>query len=1116
MLGQVCILCFASAVLLMCSATAESAQIILPQGRQAYYANEQIEIAVSGLPEGASATIQLSPQEKGSSNVDFPVQGDGSTVTLVIPENTFAPGNYIIKLDGNDAGKITISSGIVDSRLYLSQTIGWDQLKPAGSNFIVGNAFSFGRFTPDSKEPITTGLRSSRSSGIDTFERAVAMDLPTLVYMYWTGYVTHKPFGSQKSWVNPDEIEAMRLLSFHTAQRLRRFSKNIIAVGTIDEPGLGWGKTPTGGTASGFPDWDETAWYESRGWKFTDDPASRPDDDWMKYMTIRCAILRESNEQAKKDLRTVWSDFVFSTDLYATHAIMDGTDPLNQKVNDIPSTHIFTDWGIDRLGVYSGIMLEKSHAPYTKVAHAMNGQLFGDLVPQPNLINAYRVTLNGLMAAGLFSNWWLNTGGMTPADLAKVNNPAKKVGAMLKESHIQGHDVAVLWSFTEMSMRQKDMSAKEAKKSPGGKITMTVTDLPENSAIKSKVMDINAYNIGGDYKESILTAHYALSRAGYPAHIIHERMLPSGVLRDYKTLAIIGQTFPLPPDIMKAINDFTKKGGKILVDQSTTVKFDGAIIVPINLKGLSYRWSALFLEDAKNFKTLKEASYYQTNFFMDKVVRDAVIPFKETMKKTMSKPVLETDSDELVVERRKAGDGSIVLIINGYEQLPEIKDNEKYLLYNFAPHKATYQLKNIEEGSIAYIMEGSDWSKMSKIDDPASPITADFEPGEMKVYVIVPYESTDFYVSAKEDNGSIFVECSFKDLKMPLPLTVTIKKPSGEVLYEAYRSTEIEGFYEERFPLGFNAINGMYTIKVDSPLAGMSGEAKIDFVTHQATANIIPDKTRVLDAETIKSFLSEKPDLTIAFGNDANKVTAEKLAGKLSAKGLKVSVKSEELVLRKVKYPRVWNPYAKVYYSIGDENLGDKKVSTQITLSTDKEGVITIKTSDGKEFDDWRQPNSLVTIGGEGYVDYLADVETCFSAGVKLYFDEQRRMTVIKGQPKEEKTDDQFKAKWAKPWSKLMSHVGAYQLPPQLPEAWTADSHLILLGDSTTSKAIAVIQASDLLLQVVDSDYPGKGKALISFVWSPFAVEKNVIIIGSSDEEGLNAGADHLAEILMK
>jgi hypothetical protein len=91
--------------------------------------------------------------------------------------------------------------------------------------------------------------------------------------MYWTGYVTHKPFGSERSWAAADMTEAMRLLSFRTAQSLRKYAANVSAVGTLDEPGLAWGRTPAGGMASGFPNWDERAWYESRGWSYTGRPA---------------------------------------------------------------------------------------------------------------------------------------------------------------------------------------------------------------------------------------------------------------------------------------------------------------------------------------------------------------------------------------------------------------------------------------------------------------------------------------------------------------------------------------------------------------------------------------------------------------------------------------------------------------------------------------------------------------------------------------------------------------------------------------------------------------------------------------------------------------------------
>src|SRR6516164_5115525 len=140
--------------------------------------------------------------------------------------------------------------------------------------------------------------------------------------MYWTGYVTHKPFGSEKSWPASPTIEATRLLNFHTAQRLRRYAPVVHSVGALDEPGLSWGKTPAGGMASGFPNWDEEGWYFRHGWTYTQDPASRGDADWMKYMTVRCGIMKEVNAQAKKDLKAVWPGAVFSTDLYAPQAVM--------------------------------------------------------------------------------------------------------------------------------------------------------------------------------------------------------------------------------------------------------------------------------------------------------------------------------------------------------------------------------------------------------------------------------------------------------------------------------------------------------------------------------------------------------------------------------------------------------------------------------------------------------------------------------------------------------------------------------------------------------------------------------------------------------------------------
>jgi hypothetical protein len=72
---------------------------------------------------------------------------------------------------------------------------------------------------------------------------------------------------------------------------------------------------------------------------------------------------------------------------------------------------------------------------------------------------------------------------------------------------------------------------------------------------------------------------------------------------------------------------------------------------------------------------------------------------------------------------------------------------------------------------------------------------------------------------------------------------------------------------------------------------------------------------------------------------------------------------------------------------------------------------------------------------------------------------------------------------------------------------------LILLGDSETSQLVAALQASELLVQVADARYPGPGKALLSFAWSPFALGKNAILIGASDVAGIAAGIARLVNL---
>jgi hypothetical protein len=184
-----------------------------------------------------------------------------------------------------------------------------------------------------------------------------------------------------------------------------------------------------------------------------------------------------------------------------------------------------------------------------------------------------------------------------------------------------------------------------------------------------------------------------------------------------------------------------------------------------------------------------------------------------------------------------------------------------------------------------------------------------------------------------------------------------------------------------------------------------------------------------------------------------------------------------------------------------------------IRLETDEEGRTVALDEDGNDLGDrWKEPGTLAVVGEQGYIDFAA--EKFYDDGVQLFIDAKGETTVANGEPHRVKTTEAVRMKWSRPWTKLSSFVGTDKLTPQLPEAYEADSHLILLGDSGDGELVAALQASELLPQVVDERYPGPGKALVTFARSPFELGKNVILIGGSDNAGLSAGIRRLETLL--
>ncbi|MGP0069947.1 MAG: hypothetical protein ACLQGP_40895 [Isosphaeraceae bacterium] len=1111
---------------LFLAAPGRASELILPQNRGAFYADESIELVVAGLDRGQASTIALTPRGKpaGIAAREVRVEGDGSTVAVALPPLFLAPGVYEITLDGKPTPhRLTISAGVNDSTMLITQTIGMDRVRATGGNFFLGNAFEFGLVGPDGLP--SRDLRR-RSGGLNVFDQAVAADLPTVVYMYWTGYVTHKPWGTRKGWAESTMGETMRTFSLHAAQRLRRYRRNLVSVGTIDEPGLGPGKTPAGGWASGFANWDSGPWYEARGWKFTDDPAAGTDDAWRRYATIRGGIIGARQAEAHADFKRVWPDATFSADNYAAFAVMDGADPMNQRTNDIPATHVFLDWGTGRLGTLSALNIEKSHDPTAHLAVAMNGQLMGGPMPSDVQQVCYRGMMNAMLAAGLHSNWWLNWSQIEPDHLKAVNEPARRLGPLFLAMRPDRHDVALLWSQSEIMMRCKPLVARAAHLKPGAPMTRTIAVLSENSATKGPYnLEITTNGEGGNYRDQVQSAHLALNRAGYPTHFLHERILPDGILKNYKVLFIVGQTAELPPESRRAIADFVAAGGQVVVDRSTTVRFPGALTTDADFHDPAARWAPLFLlseREPGRFKTPREASYYQTNHFMDEPARAAVAPIKAVMAPTKARPIFSTDSVHLMGERHNAGQGSLYMVLNAHDHPPDIPETRRHMVWNYAPYSARFKLEGIPAGSAVYRIEGTDWTRVSRVNDFDQPQQADFAATEMKLYLVAPHEPSRLRVGAASEGDAIQVQAELEDLPMPWPLTVTIARPDGSELFHVHRATDALGRYDESFPLGGNTTAGTYTLRVNSPAGPLAAESRfrVERGAEKPRFQTLAGPVRYFDTDAVRSFLAGKPELSIALAGDRYRPQAQSLAVALRERGLSVQIADERSLFRRHRYPRVFDPYLKVYRAIGPEKRPDAmKGDRSVKLAIDDDGRIRAIAPDGTDLgESWRDtPNILATVVGKGFIDYqAADAEEMYEPGCKIHIDAARKWTVVLGEKTEVKATPEARERWSRPWTRLGSYSGAFNLTPQLPEGYACDRHLILLGDSTTGgELVAALQASELLPQAADARYPGPGKALLSFAWSPFALEKNAILIGASDDAGVRAGVEALLSLVV-
>ena len=441
-------------------------------------------------------------------------------------------------------------------------------------------------------------------------------------------------------------------------------------------------------------------------------------------------------------------------------------------------------------------------------------------------------------------------------------------------------------------------------------------------------------------------------------------------------------------------------------------------------------------------------------------------------------------------ERHLGGEGALYMVLNAHDRLPEISSGQQYALWNYAPYESTYTLNGISPGSAVYLIEGTDWSRVTRVENYDKAQTARFEACEMKLYLVAPRVPEGLDVRAEVIGGALGVQAGLKGLKMPWPITVTITTPDVKDRYRVYRADRRPGPLRRIVPPRLECrgrdVCDPHRESGWRLVRGTQRRRSHESVPRSA---LVAGLTRVFDGEAIRTFLAGKPEVVIALAGDRYQAQAARLAAALQARGVKARVADERQVFHRHPYPRVFDPYLKVYTPGGAGNApADMKVEKEVKLQIGADGRVLATAADGTDLGEtWRErPNLLATVTGDGFIDYnAADGEEMYEPGCKIYVDGQKRTNVVQGRRTELKATPEARRKWSRPWTRLSSYNGAFNLTPQLPEAYAADQHLILLGDSRTSELVAALQASELLTQVVDAKYPGPGKALVELRVEP-------------------------------
>jgi hypothetical protein len=383
------------------------------------------------------------------------------------------------------------------------------------------------------------------------------------------------------------------------------------------------------------------------------------------------------------------------------------------------------------------------------------------------------------------------------------------------------------------------------------------------------------------------TAHYralvALTRLGYTPCFLSEEDLLKGRAASVKALVVIGQSVPLPANVMTALDAYGKAGGRILVDGGTTMALPGAqplgYTFPQTLAGKPHSWGAPNMVGYENDVILYSRWHPE-------------------LAATFTKALGATGRALLTSEKGAAAQVSLQQIDGGRDAKYVVAVNDSFVRTQADWVQVRETLVPAKGAGVLY-----DCTDEKTLGTPAT-IDCDLTRSTARVYAVLarPVKRIDVAATQKVAAGGTlglkvaFLDAAGQPLVGAIPFHLDVRRPDGARYAEFYRSTDRAGAFTLALPLPANVPADAWRVAVRCQLNGEEATLPVTVTAGKAPVftETLADPVVVRNPEVIASVLAKGALVVVpVFASPRAaemKAVAEELTTALAKRGVTVQL----------------------------------------------------------------------------------------------------------------------------------------------------------------------------------------------------------------------------------